>query len=145
MRELLLEFHGWRTAKADDDSDLVALFLFSLMPAERRRGGAAPRHEDCFWTEVRLSRFLAEQPGWRSLSQEEKLKAMFQNAVESVKTAGRKLRQAPMFWTATSPLRDGPPWDLAKVEFPRMSPVSVDADAGREVRLAARKAAGLLQ
>ena len=123
---MLLEFHKWRTMKSDDEHDPVALFLFSLTPAERRRSGGVPTHEECFWTEVHFSRFLGQQPIWREMSRDEKIRAMFGYAVCQIRKARRKLRQAPMFWAPTGDLAGGPPAEITDVSFPKMEPISID-------------------
>jgi hypothetical protein len=143
MQEMLLEFHDWRRMKADDDNELVVLFLFSLMPADERQAGRQPDHNDCFWIEVKLSRFLAEQPGWKGLSRADKVKAMFQFALEQIQAAKRKLRQAALVWTSGGRLNHGPPWDLASIRFPKAPPVIVEAEEPQASRFLARKAAGL--
>ena len=71
---------------------------------------------------------------------------MFRWAQERIQQRGRKLRQAPMFWTATSTLADGPPagWNLNGVKFPKADPVVFEtADEIRASEMASREAAGL--
>ena len=147
--ELVLEFHRWRKMRPDDDNELIAIFCFSLMPAGWREAGEAgerPSHEDVFWTEVKLAHRLAEAPGWQKISPTDKIKAMFQHAVEQIRAAGRKLRQAPMVWTPTSDLRNGPPWELRAIRFPKAPPVTFSREEPAESpRFLARKAAGLVK
>jgi hypothetical protein len=141
---MVLELHDWREMRADDENDMVALFLFTLMPASERRSGVKPGAAHSFWTEARLSRDLAARGRWAGLSRKEKLKAMFRFAQESIREAGRKLRQAPMYWTPASPLGAGPPWDLAAVEFPKAPAFFFEPKPPEEhPSLLARKAAGL--
>lgn len=144
MEKLILEFHDWMALKPDDDNEVIALFNFSLMPEELRRSGKKPEHTDCFWTEVKLQRFLAEQPGWRALSKTDKIKAMFQYAVEQVREAGRKVRHLELFWTPTSRHRKGPVEDPKSIRFPKAPPVIIEKrDETTAPRFLARKAAGL--
>ena len=141
---LVLELHDWKEMSPDDESDTIALYLFTLMPVSERSSGVRPGAAHSFWTEVRLSRDLASRGRWVGLSKKEKLKAMFRFAQERIQEAGRKLRQAPMYWTTTSPLRDGPPWDLAQVVFPKSPPAIFEPTPPEESpSLLARKAAGL--
>ena len=144
MARMVLQFHDWREEAPDDESEVVALFLFSLRAEEDRKAGAKPDHNQTFWTETRLARDLAARGGWPQLSKREKLKAMFRFAQERIQEAGRTLRQAPMFWKPESPLEGGPPWDLSGVPFPK--PCSIVFEIATEAmapRLEARKAAGL--
>ena len=144
MSQLALEYHNYRELKPTDDSEIVALFLFSLRPEEERRAHLRPTHNQTFWTEVTLSRDLASRGRWPQLSKGEKLKAMFHFAQESITEVGRKLRQAPMFWTPQSRLAGGPPWDLSAVPFPQPNGVVVDPAADTDIQYTeARKAAGL--
>ncbi len=145
MARMVLEFHNWRESKPDDDHELKIWFLFSLLSEVERQSGVRPDHTKTFWTEVRLARDLASRGRWASLSKEEKIKAMFRLAQERILQAGRKLREAPMFWTAMSPLKDGPPWDLSQVQFPKGTPLVFDTRSLDESpSLHARKAAGLV-
>lgn len=144
MSKMVLEFHNWRKTKPDDDNDPKILFLFSLRTEAERQAGSKLDHTKTFWTEVRLSRDLAKRGRWASLSEEDTRKAMFRFAQEKIQEFGRKLREAPMFWTPTSALREGPPWDLSKVQFPKAPPVVFEVQPGAEGSiLLARKAAGL--
>jgi hypothetical protein len=143
-QRLVLQFHGWQELRPTDESEIVALFLFSLMPAADRERGLKPTRLQTFWTEASLSRDLAARGRWPSLSKADKLKAMFRFAQERIQEAGRKLRQAPMYWTPRSPLEAGPPWDLARVPFPRPSAMVFEIEpAALAPRLESRKAAGL--
>jgi hypothetical protein len=145
MAKLLLTYHGYRKNKPDDENELRALFLFTLMPESEVKAGIRPDHTKTFWTEVRLSRDLAARGRWAALSGEEKLKAMLRFAEERIQEAGRKLREAHMVWSATSPLRDGPPWDLAGGKLRQPHIVEVEGrDAPASAALSSRKAAGLL-
>lgn len=144
MARMVLAFHNWRQTKPDDDNELKIIFLFSLRTEEEHKAGVKPDHNQTFWTEVRLSRDLVTRGGWAGLSKTDKIKAMFRFAQERIQEVGRKLREAPMFWTATGSLRQGPPWDVAKIQFPAAPAVtfearSVESSSG----LGARKAAGL--
>ncbi|MBI4603212.1 MAG: hypothetical protein HY721_14750 [Planctomycetes bacterium] len=144
MARMVLEFHGWRETKPDDDNELKALFLFTLMTAAERQSGVKPDHTKAFWTEVRLSRDLASRGRWGTLSRDEKIKAMFRFAVERIQEAGRNLREAPMFWTTQSRLGEGPPWDLSGLEFPKPHAVAFEvAPLAESPSLQARKAAGM--
>jgi hypothetical protein len=141
---LVLELHDWKDMGLDDESDIIALFLFTLMPVSERTSGVKPGAAHGFWTEVRLSRDLASRGRWAGLSKKDKLKAMFRFAQERIQEAGRKLRQAPMYWTPMSPLRDGPPWSLAEIAFPKAPPLVFEPRAPEESpSLLARKSAGL--
>lgn len=143
-KELVLELHGWRKMRPDDDHELVVLFCFTLKPANWRQAGASLSHEDVFWTEVKLPRFLAEQPGWKKLSRDEKIKAMFQHAADQIQAARRKLREAALIWTPTSRLRNGPPWNLDAISFPKAPPIRFEAEESPDSpRFRARQAAGL--
>lgn len=146
MSKLVLEFHDWREMKADKDSEVVALFLFSLATENDRQAGVRLDQDHAFWTEVRLSRDLARRGRWPQLSKTEKIKAMFRWAQEKIRQRGRKLRQAPMFWTATGSLAEGPPsdWDLKTLKFPKAEPIVFEAaDDIRASEQASREAAGL--
>ena len=144
MEPQILEFHNWRMLPPDDDNELIALFHFSLMPEALRKSGRKPQHDDCFWTEVGLHRLIAEEPGWRKLGRKAKIKVMFRHAQEKIKEARRKLRQAPIFWTATSEHLDGPAYDPGEIRFPGAPPVRADwEDRESAIRFTARKGAGL--
>lgn len=145
MSDWVLEFHGYRENPPTDESEIVALFCFSLMDAAERRSGKRPDHTKTFWTETSLSRDLGARGRWASLSKRDKLKAMYLHARSSIVESGRRVRQAPLFWTATSPLREGPPWDLSRATFPKPS-VEVFSLAQEPAASFgdARKAAGLL-
>jgi len=144
MARMVLEFHNWRMTKPDDENELKVLFLFSLQSEGERQSGLRPDHTKTFWTEVRFSRDLATRGRWATLSQDDKIKAMFRFAQEKIQESGRKLREAPMFWTATGALREGPPEDVSRVQFPKAPPVSFEPRAPESSSsLLARKAAGL--
>jgi hypothetical protein len=144
MTQWILELHDWRKSKPDDDYEVIACFLFTLLSMSELQSGVKPDHTKTFWTEVKLSRDLARRGRWASLMKDQKLKAMYQFAVEKIVEAGRKLREAPMFWTPTSPLKDGPPWDLESIKFPRPDPVVFEIVADpASPKFQTRKAAGL--
>ena len=146
MSKMVLEFHDWRKMKADKDSELVAIFLFSLTTESDRQAGVQLDHDHAFWTEVHLSRDLTCRGRWPQLSKADKIKAMFRWAQEKIQQRGGKLRQAPMFWTATGPLAEGPPseWNLSSIKFPKAPPVVFEAqDDIRSSEQASREAAGL--
>ena len=146
MSRMVLESHGYRENKPSDEHEIIALFLFSLRSAAERKAGLKVDHTKTFWTEVGLSRDLASRGKWAQLSREDKLKAMFKYAQEKIVESGRKVRQAPMFWTTSSPLRDGPPWDLAGIQFPKAPPVEFETPPPQEsAYLEDRRAAGLLK
>ncbi|HVR75552.1 MAG TPA: hypothetical protein VMT52_14545 [Planctomycetota bacterium] len=146
MSRMVLEFHGYRENKPSDEHEIIALFLFTLRSAADCRSGLKADHTKTFWTEVGLSRDLASRGKWAQLSREDKLKAMFRYAQEKIVESGRKLRQVPMFWTTSSPLRDGPPWDLAGIQFPKAPPVELERPTPAEnPYLEDRRAAGLLK
>ena len=146
MPQWILELHDWRQWKPDDDNEVIASFLFTLLSLAERESGVKPDHTKTFWTDVKLSRDLASRGRWAGLTEGQKLKAMFQFAVEKIVEAGRKLREAPMFWTPTSPLKDGPPWDLGSIQFPRPNPLAFETvEDPAAPRFQARKAAGLLE
>jgi hypothetical protein len=146
-RRMVLEFHDWREEKPTDEHELIALFLFTLRPAADLEAGIRPDRSQAFWTETRLSRDLAARGRWPSLAKKDKLKAMFRFAVEAVVEAGgRKLREAPMFWTPQSPLAGGPPWKIEDIAFPEAKPVAFEARVPEEnTSLLARKGAGLVK
>ena len=146
MSKLVLEFHDWREMKADKASELVAIFLFSLTTENDRQAGVRLDRNHAFWTEVLLSRDLAGRGRWPQLSKTDKIRAMFQWAQEKIRQRGQKLRQAPMFWTATSPLAEGPPsdWNLGALKFPKADPIVFEpTDEIRASVAASREAAGL--
>jgi hypothetical protein len=145
MARLILEFHDWMEEKPDDDDALVVLFLFTLGPAAAREAGVKSGPEHTFWTEARLSRDLSSRGRWPSLSKRDKVKALFRFAQEKIVEAGRKLREAPLYWTPTSPFEEGPPWKLDEIEFPKARPLVFETKApGESPSLLARKGAGLL-
>ena len=92
----------------DEDSDMIALFFFSLQSKEDYDQGLTPDSNDCFWTEVFLSRQLAETDGWKKLGKKAMLKAMFHHAVKSLSAAKRKLRQVNLAWTPGTGIEKGP-------------------------------------
>ena len=146
MSKLVLELHDWRALKPDKENELIAIFLFSLSSEIDRQAGIRLDQHHAFWTEVRLSRDLAGRGRWTQLTKQEKIRAMFRWAQEKIKQRGHKLREAPMFWTATGPLADGPPpeWNLNSVKFPNAEPVVFEAMEGiRLSEAASREAAGL--
>ena len=146
MSKLVLEFHDWREMKADKDSELVATFLFSLTTENDRQAGVRLDRNHAFWTEVCLSRDLAGRGRWPQLSKTDRIRAMFKWAQEKIRQRGHKLRQAPMFWIATSPLADGPPsdWNLSALKFPKADPVVFETtDELHASAAASREAAGL--
>ena len=144
MKKLVLEFHKWRKMKPEEDQDIAAMFLFSLLPLESYEAGKRPSHNECFWTECSLSSHLASQAGWQKLSKDDKTRALFQNAVESIRAGHRMLRQAPLFWTPSNGLEKGP-GDLSKVAFPKMPPTVLEGEAAESPRFGARAGAGLLE
>ena len=127
----------------DEDSDMIALFFFSLQSKEDYDQGLAPDSADCFWTEVFLSRQLAETDGWKKLGKKAKLKVMFHHAVESLKEARRKLRQVTLHWTPGSGMEKGPAVDPSEIDFPGMEPIIVDFEPSDDSRFLARTGAGL--
>lgn len=144
MERLLLEFHGFRRLRSDDKYDPIVLLHFSLTPESRRAEGLAPRQEDHFWTEARLQRFLAEQPGWKSLSRDDKVKVLFRYAEDEIRAARRKLREVHLFWAPNSSLNGGPPVDPATIPFPKAPAVTIDPeDPASSRRFHARAGAGL--
>ena len=143
MSRMVLEFHNWRKSKPDDDHEIKALFLFTLMTEAERESGVKADHNRTFWTEARLARDLAARGRWGDLSRQEKIKAMFRFSQERIQEVGRMLREAPMFWTPTSPLKDGPPWDVSSIQFPQAPPVIFEPPSAADPSLEARKAAGL--
>ncbi len=144
MAKMVLEFHNWRKTKPDDDNEPKIIFLFSLQSEADKQSGVKLDHTKTFWTEVRLSRDLAKRGRWATLSDEDKLKAMFRFAQDKIQESGRKLREAPMFWSGSGSLNDGPPWDLSKVQFPKAPPIVFEVRSSVDSSfLQARKAAGL--
>ena len=144
MERLVLEFHDWKELKPNDDSEIVALLLFTLQPESQRKAGRKRDHNDAFWVETTLSRDLARRGRWAQLAKSEKLKAMFHFAQQRIIIAGRKVREAPMFWTTQSDLRDGPPDSYASSKFP--APNAIVFSPGDELAVASahsREAAGL--
>jgi hypothetical protein len=144
MSQMVLEFHGWRNTKPDDDNELKVLFLFSLQTEAERLSGGKLDHTKTFWTEARLSRDLAARGRWAALSKAERIKALYVITWQKIQEAGRKLREVPVFWTATSPLRDGPVGDeYASVSLkPEVMIFDAPVAPSNSV-LETRKAAGL--
>jgi hypothetical protein len=144
MERMVLTFHAWRRAKPTEDSEVVVNFLFSLLGEADHRAGVTPSHKQTFWTEVSLARDLAARGNWKTLSRAQKVKAMFQFAVESIQRSGRKLREAPLFWRPQSELEKGPPWDLTRGQFPKRHTITFEVEEGALAgRLKARESAGL--
>ena len=143
MSELVLEFHNWRRMKSDDDRDPIALFHFSLLPADRFDRGERPTHEECFWCESGLSRDLAERDGWKDLNREQKIRILFHHAVESIQNGKRMLRQAPLVWRPGTGLEKGPRVAPSSIPFPRMLPMRIDAATDSATLCATRAGAGL--
>jgi predicted Fe-S protein YdhL (DUF1289 family) len=144
MDTMLLEFHNWRLLAPDDKNELIALFQFSLAPKSVREVGRGPTQDQYFWTETKLQRFLATQPGWASLSKDDKVKVLFHFAQEGIRSVRRKVRQAELFWTATSPYAKGPVVLPSAIEFPNAPAVEVEPeDTASAVRFHARAGAGL--
>ena len=144
MERMVLTFHDWRQMKSTDKSDPILLFLFSLVSEADHAAGIQPDHNQTFWTEVSLSRDLAGRGSWKTLSKGDTRKALFQFACESIEVAGRKLRQAPLFWRPGDRLEKGPPWDLSTVKFPKAHACVVEVpDTAIAERAGARKGAGL--
>jgi hypothetical protein len=146
MARMILELHDWLEEKPDDDDELIVLFLFTLMPAAAREARIKPGPDETFWTEARLARDLSSRGAWPGLSKRDKVKALFRFAQEKIVEAGRKLREAPLYWTPTSPFENGPPWSLDEIRFPKAPAVAFDArEPGESPSLLARKGAGLLK
>ncbi len=127
----------------DEDSDMIALFFFSLQSKEDYDQGLAPDSSDCFWTEVFLSRQLAETNGWKNLRKKAKLKAMFHRAVKNLRAAKRKLRQVNLAWTPGTGIEKGPAPTEDGIDFPHLEPVVIDPEAEDALRFQARAGAGL--
>ena len=148
-------------ARYDEDSDMIALFLFSLQSKEDHDQGVPLASDDYFWTEVFLCRQLAQCDGWKKLNKKAKLKLMFHHAVETLKEARRKLRQVTLAWTPGSGIEDGPAVSPADIEFPDASlpgrlliaaglrqekflePVIIESESTDALRFLARTGAGL--
>ena len=143
MSRMVLEFHNWQESKADDNYEIKALFLFTLMTEAERQSGVKADHNKTFWTEARISRDLTARGSWANLSRRDKIKAMFRFSQERIAEAGRRLREAPMFWTPTSSLKDGPPWDVSSIQFPKAPPVLFERPGAAGPSLKSRRAAGL--
>jgi len=141
MAKLVLELHDWHRIKPDEGGDLIAEFLFTLVPAAERERGMKPSPSRVFWTRVRISSDLASRGRWSTLSRDEKTKAMYRFAVDRITATGRMLRETPMFWRPGSPLTEGPPWDVSTIAFPKPRPIVFEGPA--EEPDVARKAAGL--
>jgi len=143
MTELVLEFHDWRRLKSDDLRDPIALFHFSLLAAGAFDRGERPTHEQSFWCEAGLSRDLAERGAWRDLNRDQKVRVLFQHAVESIRGAGRILRQAPLFWRPGTGIEKGPAVSPASVPFPKMQPLRFAVESSASTFTGARAGAGL--
>lgn len=130
-------------ARYDEDYDMIAMFFFSLQSKEDHDQGKSLGSDECFWTEVLLSRQLAETDGWKKLGKKAKLKVMFHHAVESLKEARRKLRQVTLHWTPGSGMEKGPAVDPSEIDFPGMEPIIVDFEPSDDLRFLARTGAGL--
>jgi hypothetical protein len=145
MAQLSLELKAWKILKPDDGNALRVAFRFSLRPAEAAPHAPARRGQT-FWTEVRLSRDLAECPGWREIDRESTIKAMYLFAVDRIVEAGRPVREAPLVWRAGARNAFAPPSYLDRVPFLPAAPVIFER-AGSEgladSATLARKAAGL--
>ena len=146
----------------DEDSDMIALFLFSLQAKEDYDQGKPLLSDDYFWIEIFLCRQLAETDGWKKVSKKDKRKLMFQHAVDELKSARRKLRQATLAWTPGSGIEEGPdPQALAEIDFPDESlpgklaialgmreekflePIIIETESSDALRFLAREGAGL--
>jgi len=147
----------------DEDSDIIALFLFSLQAKEDHDQGLPLQSGDYFWTEVFLCRQLAATAGWKTLSKKAKCKQMFRHAVEELKNARRKLRQVTLAWTPGSGIEKGPAVAAAEIDFPEESllgklaiaagirnetfldPIIIETESSEALRFMARTGAGLAQ
>ena len=127
----------------DEDSDMIALFFFSLQSKEDFDQGLTPSSDECFWTEVFLSRQLAETDGWKKLGKKVKLKAMFHHAVKNLQDAKRMLRQVSLAWTPGTGIEKGPVPAEDGIDFPRLEPVLIAPEAEDALRFQARVGAGL--
>ena len=127
----------------DEDSDMIALFFFSLQSKEDYDQGLTPDSNDCFWTEVFLSRQLAETDGWKKLRKKAKLKAMFHHAVKNLSAAKRKLRQVNLAWTPGTGIEKGPAAAEDGIDFPQLEPVVIGTETEDALRFQARAGAGL--
>ena len=127
----------------DEDSDMIALFFFSLQSKEDYDQGLTPGADECFWTEVFLSRQLAETDGWKKVRKKAKLKAMFQHAVKNLQTARRKLREVSLAWTPGTGIEKGPAAAEDGIDFPNLEPVVIAPEAEDALRFQARAGAGL--
>ena len=145
-KNAVLTYHNSRELKPTDEHEIVVLFLFSLQPEKDVKKGVKPDHNAVFWTETTLSRDLAERGRWVQLSKAEKLKAMFHFAQAHILESGRKLRQAPLFWSLQGHINEGPDEDYTNSKFPK--PHAVVFQPGK-TRVAtdtqSREAAGLLK
>lgn len=130
-------------ARFDEDFDMIAMFLFSLQSKEDYDQGKSLGSKECFWTEVLLSRQLAETDGWKKLGKKAKIKVMFHHAVENLKDARRKLRQVTLAWTPGTGIEKGPAVAPAEIDFPRMEPVIIETETPNAARFQARSGAGL--
>jgi len=126
MSRLVLQFHNWRRTRSDDDWDPIALFHFSLLPEDRYLRGEQPTNEECFWCEASLSRDLAEREGWKHFNRDQKIRILFDHAIESIKSAGRMLRAAPLFWRPGTTLHKEPHRQPSAIAFPNMPPQVIE-------------------
>ena len=149
--------------RLDEDSNMIALFFFSLQAKEDHDQGLPLHSDDYFWTEVFLCRQLAATAGWKTLSKKAKCKQMFRHAVEELKSARRKLRQVTLAWTPGSGIEKGPAVAAAEIDFPEESivgklaiaagireetildPIIIEAESSEALRFLARTGAGLSQ
>lgn len=127
----------------DEDSDMIALFFFSLQSKEDFEQGLTPNGKECFWTEVFLSRQLAETDGWKKLGKKAKLKALFHHAVKNLQEAKRMLRQVSLAWTPGTGIEKGPAPAEDGIDFPQLEPVLIAPETEDALRFQARAGAGL--
>ena len=130
-------------ARYDDEFDMIVMFFFSLQSKEDHDRGEPLGSDECFWTEVLLSRQLAETDGWKKLRKKAKIKLLFHHAVENLKDARRKLRQVTLAWTPGSGIEKGPAVDPSEIDFPGMEPVIIESESNDALRFQARTGAGL--
>jgi hypothetical protein len=142
MKRMTLKFHDHRKLKPSDENEMTLLLLFSLTSEGEQR----PGNDELFWTEASLSGDLAARGRWSGLPVAEKQKALFRHTVEAIQAAGRKLRQTRLCWFAGNPtsLEDGPPWNLAEVQFPKPHAIPFELEEeALAAPLGAREGAGL--
>ncbi|MBI4583745.1 MAG: hypothetical protein HY717_06955 [Planctomycetes bacterium] len=141
----------YRGFSATMDKDFVVEFLFSLRPENVPESGPAggpksgpgsgPQENtgsggglEYFWCEVQMKADLAGHGAWAELSKEDRIKAMYCCAADTIRNSGgRIVRQIEMNWQPLQPYAEGPIWDLKKIDLRRPEPVAIEGEGIRPV------------